>query len=433
MCVARAVVAAVIALALAPAAHAAVFGPPHDHSSPEVGPAQHGWAEIADDGTVTAAWSQEISVVPSFNGGGGDRNVWLRRFNVDQDPATGSTYVIDDGAGADVNMDDFAINGAGDAIVLWRSAASGVLEFVRFGPGVPFPPPVVGQATSEPVFGPLPQVAMNDEGQATVAFWANPNVAARRIAPDGTPLDPTYQLAHTPGNSPVFDLLVAVDPAGASTIAWMDTTADHQHFTLRAQRIAADGTLDPDARVVASDVDAVPPAIDVDASGTVTIVWTDAGAVRSRQIKSDGSLTDVQTLSQASGGEAHPTVSVNAAGVGIAAWTRGGLFGAHEVQARRIEPDGTPGSAVLDVGSTHPSDRWVTVPATPRSSGPVRPRPISGSRKLEESPRTARSIHQPRTSRLLSRLCSGNSSPSILWATPSPRGLPASSKAPRRR
>jgi phage terminase large subunit-like protein len=198
-----------------------------------------------------------------------------------------------------------------------------------------------------------PDVAVARDGSSTVV-WSSVNygfhvVFMRRIAVNGT-LGPIRQLSAA--GQDAFAPRVAVTPAGLATVVW--ARSNGTNFLVQARRISAAGIPEESTKTLsASGQDAAAPQVATAADGTATVVWKRFdGAhylVQERRISAAGVLESVSHTLSATGQDAvEPQVAVAGTGTATVVWTR---FDGYDgiVQARQIEPSGTPKTATLSL------------------------------------------------------------------------------------
>jgi hypothetical protein len=162
-----------------------------------------------------------------------------------------------------------AVNSAGAAIVTWSTrfatladsgtVLGGFVTPVTVGPPVGYP---VGHT----------RVALNDAGQAALAWHLSANFVATRSA-DGTWSTPTQLSAHNDG--PVD---VAIDGAGDAIAVFEQphlVSGSEYTATVYASKRPAGGTWGPPALLSVPGDDAAGPRAVADTAGTFVVAWQD--------------------------------------------------------------------------------------------------------------------------------------------------------------
>ena len=227
---------------------------------------------------------------------------------------------------------------------------------------VPLPPAGTAEATQPTdIFVPAevptaPDVGVAADGTATVVWSARTSgkftVYMRQIGPDAsgpvTPLSEPSQDALAPQ--------VAVAPDGTATVVWI--RFDGNNFVVQARRVGPDGTLDPAVETLSeAGQDAADPQVDVGADGTATVVWKRFDGsrylVEERRLTAAGALLPAaasNVLSEPGQDAVEPAVAAAPGGGAAVVWSR--YDGAHSiVQARRIDPSGSPAATTASLSA----------------------------------------------------------------------------------
>ena len=148
-----------------------------------------------------------------------------------------------------------------------------------------------------------------------------------------------------------LDPQVDVAPDGEATVVWK--RFDGFHYLVQVRRIAPDGTADAAAqRLSESGQDAVEPAVAVAADGTATVVWSrfdgSDSIVQARRVEPGGTPAATTANLSALGESAiEPQVEVGPGGEATAIWNRfDGLNWI--IQGQRLDADGVAAGGVLN-------------------------------------------------------------------------------------
>ena len=197
-----------------------------------------------------------------------------------------------------------------------------------------------------------PAVALDEGGRAIVVWQDSRNsyaaIYAQRLDAGGNRLWAT-DMQIIEGMNPA----VAVDRDGAAIVVWEDHRNSYNYGDIYAQRLAADGTRlwSVDIFVNTSDdgiADQSSPAVAVDESGQVIIVWDDyrdsSYGIYAQRLDSNGNrlwVTDAQ-VSRDSGAsrQEYPAVTLDGNGRAIVAWydDRNGNF---DIYAQGLDTTGS--------------------------------------------------------------------------------------------
>ncbi|MGH3473503.1 MAG: hypothetical protein ACRDOT_01170 [Aeromicrobium sp.] len=131
--------------------------------------------------------------------------------------------------------------------------------------------------------------------------------------------------------------------AGQATIVW------ELGNRIQARQLAGDGTLGPTNKLSPEGKDAGPPQIDVDADGRSTVVWHVLSGdgdlrVQARTIDHLGAVGTTKTLTPSGQDAFNPTVGIHLFGHATITWEVGTQGVDTEIQALRIEQNGTVGA-----------------------------------------------------------------------------------------
>jgi Glycosyl hydrolase family 26 len=247
---------------------------------------------------------------------------------------------------------------------------------------VPLPPTGTTEATQPTdIFVPAevptaPDVAVAADGTATVVWSARTNgrftVYMRHIGPDGT--GPA-----TPLSEPSQDALapqVAVAPDGTATVVWI--RSDGSSFVVQARRVGPDGTLAAATETLSeTGRDAADPQVDVGGDGTATVVWKRFDGsrylVEERRLTAAGALLPAaasNVLSEPGQDAVEPAVAAAPDGGAAVVWSR--YDGTHSiVQARRIDPSGSPAATTAGLSAAGQSAVQPQVAVAPGGAATV--------------------------------------------------------------
>lgn len=164
-------------------------------------------------------------------------------------------------------------------------------------------------SVSQPTeFGTLPfvgvgsPVALGPQGEAIFAFagltnctpgsvgFCIPSVFVRRLPADGAPTGPSSLIGATADVGVIGAPSVGMSASGVSVVVWSDNPNQGRPVsTVRAQRLAPDGTKTGSEIVVATTSDAA--QVDVAPDGTFFVTWRSSGALRGQRFAADGTKT----------------------------------------------------------------------------------------------------------------------------------------------
>lgn len=313
--------------------------------------------------TVGAGSTGAVAAWTNFDVSTGSTQVQARRFNAD-----GSLGPVQDiSAAGDRNplAWDVAVDGSGNATVVWESLFAGGLltDFVRsrrmnadgsLGP-------IRNLLLDQPKYGDYPQLAVTPSGTATVVWrWRQPVgwplenwvTQGRRINANGWP-GIRWNVSDTDSATIADHARVGVDLFGNATVAWAENDFQHSTTKMQFRRIKANGSLgliqdlsgdgykNPDPN--AYELLPASPELAVSTNGDAIAAWTrkKVGAanyeIEARRIKRDGSLGPVQYPAWASGPDDFwPAVAADSWGNATVVWqaydgVRGTVQAAQEV------------------------------------------------------------------------------------------------------
>jgi Glycosyl hydrolase family 26 len=135
---------------------------------------------------------------------------------------------------------------------------------------------------------------------------------------------------------------VAVAPNGTATVVWSARTSGT--FAVDMRRIAPNGTRGPVVQLSAAGEDALAPQVAVAPDGTATVVWIRSDGstflVQARRVDPAGTpAASTKDLSRTAGDAADPQVAVGSDGTATVVWKRWDGF--HDrIEERRLTPAG---------------------------------------------------------------------------------------------
>lgn len=300
---------------------------------------------VAPDGTATVVWSARS---------GGTFAVFARRIAPDGTP--GATLQLS-ASGQDALAPQVALAPDGRATVVWmrHDGADFRIQARRITPAGT-PEEATRTLSGSGQDAAAPQVDVAPDGEATVVWKRFDGfhylVQARRIAPDGTSEGTSQRLSES-GRDAV-EPQVAVADDGTATVVW--SRFDGSDSIVQERRVEPDGTLEESAaNLSAAGESAIQPRVEVAPDGAATVVWNRFdGAnwiVQSRRIGAAGAPEgSAQSLSAGGRSAAEPQLAIDSAGAATVVWDRfdGGSF---VVQARRLNPTGTPVGAAVQLSA----------------------------------------------------------------------------------
>jgi hypothetical protein len=265
----------------------------------------------------------------------GTRTTHALRLGADGTPGPVHTFSAGDAQGARV-----AVDSQGRATLVWTGIGEGVRS-VRIGAdGTPGSEQTLA---AEPVLPP-PALAVDSQDRATVVwegsdikgsgteFEVEHLIRAVRVGADGIP-GPVRTLSPPGGSSPQ----VAVDSQGRATVAWLSLDGVH------SVRLDADGTPE-EAQILAPFRNENGVRVVADSQDRATVVWgaSDEGSglriTKAVRLGADGTPGAVQTVSAPAQMVSPPGLAVDSRNRATVAW---GLRAA--VQAARLSADAVPG------------------------------------------------------------------------------------------
>jgi hypothetical protein len=193
-----------------------------------------------------------------------------------------------------------------------------------------------------------PTVAMAPDGHFAVAYSeqlsGNEDVFVRRFGADALPLADPVEINHSADARRSPSVGMADD--GRMVVVYERQIA--YNLDVAAQRLAADGTPQGPEIVVNTTTagDQVRPRVAMAPDGHFVVTWVSGGAIFARVFGADGlALTGELAVSQSGAPVDSPAIDVNASGRFVVAWFNPTASGASAgAMARRYAADGTPQS-----------------------------------------------------------------------------------------
>ena len=240
--------------------------------------------------------------------------------------------------------------GGGTVVVTWmqerrvRAAVSKVDGGFTLQPGFSTPPPSISSAT--------PHVAVAETGAAVIAWYEYHGTSDARVHVAARPANGTFKaLPDLRKASRVTDVVVAMSPAGHSTVAWTRRgSAEQSPYVVEAASRGISGDFAPVDRVShpATERDKDPHlGMKVAADNTAYAVWhgedgwyaaiRPAGSAFGAATRIPGSSAGDSTLARA-------LVATAPDSSAIAVWNANVAGAPRGVQSARLQPDGTVGA-----------------------------------------------------------------------------------------
>jgi hypothetical protein len=245
-----------------------------------------------------------------------------------------------------------AMNAAGDAIVVWEHVANSdvVVQAAVRPAGGAFAAPVDVSAAG--LQAPLPDVAIDNAGNATVVWTQTTAAGATAQAatrPAGGAFAAPVDLSAT---GQVSGARVGGDGAGETVAVWAHVDAA-SHWVVQAATRPAGGGFTAPVDLSVAGRDAVDPQVALDAAGNALAVWSRSdgatGIVQLATRPAGGSFTAPADVS-AAGGEARvPDVAAGPSGDAAVTWQRSD--GTNTIVQAAVRPAGTGFGPVTDLSA----------------------------------------------------------------------------------
>lgn len=276
------------------------------------------------------------------------------------------------------HMSRMVVDDDGDRHVVFRDAAFD-LKLVEIPANGQAEPPVTLSDSDVSGSALYPELVVDAEDRVTVVWQANDRgsaaVMARTVAPDGT-LGALHTLSRA--GEMAYRPQVALDTAGVATVVWpVEGGFQAADDTLQMRRLdTTDDEVPAPVVVLDAPQGSAPdyayvrsPALAVDGEDRVTVTWVrDAGgeerqaSLRALRIAADGTPGPTSSLSDASTTTLDlPDVAVAPDGTATVVWT--GFTPSPRTWVNRLAPaDGSPGEPmVVSAAGTSTDDAVVTV------------------------------------------------------------------------
>jgi hypothetical protein len=284
-------------------------------------------------------------------------NYWVKARSLSATGALGPVETVF-GASPRAESPQVALDGAGNAVIVWRGGASGMIQArTRSAAGVLGPIQNLSP-TGQVAFN--LQVAFGGAGNAVVV-WTTGGfklVQARTLSTAGV-LGPIKNLSRADQNA--FAPQVAVDGAGNAVVVWVFD--DYPESWVQMRTLSAAGVRGPTRNLSRVHGAAFSPQVAVDAAGNAVVVWNAIDDpdfiikswVQARTLSAAGVLGGIKNLTPPLQYADQPQVAVDAAGNAVAIWTRS-IGGDSRIQARTVSTGGALGlvktlsAAGLDAG-----------------------------------------------------------------------------------
>ena len=305
---------------------------------------------VDDSGNVVVAWTDHRS--DTFG------DIYVQRYAADGSPLGVNFKVNDDSGRARQGWSAVAVDGSGNVVVVWadyRRDYYGDIYAQRYAPdGSPLGSNFEVNDDSGSAGQGSPAVAVDDSGNVVVVWTDDRNdpdgdIYAQRYAVDGTPLEANFRVNDDSGRASQWSPAVAADGSGNIVVVWTD--GRHGDGDIYAQRYAADGTpLGANFKVNDDNSGAWQrtPAVAMDGPGNVVVVWKDQrhdyGDIYLQRYADDGTPlgANVRVNDDNSGTmQGWPAVAVDDSGDVVVVWTDG-RNGDADIYAQRYAADGNP-------------------------------------------------------------------------------------------
>jgi PKD repeat protein len=316
----------VLAIACAAACLAALIGSDQSRAA--------GWLPLtpATDGTSSVT-SPRVAV----DDAGNVYAAWIQNgtMEVSKRPVGGvfeTPQALD--AGVTATSLDIGVDGAGNAVVVWRATpsiggpkirqarrAAGAAAF-----GAPADVPSAGAAND------LPRLAVNRAGEAVVAwkdFNANDNFVRVLTATSTTAFSGATTDFNEGPSGTTFQPDVAINEAGDAVVAWRVNTTSSQ--SIDAGYRVHGTAFGPRESLIDDFIGKFEPSVGIDSQGNAVAVWDESlaanGMLRAwvRAPGVTGMWSKLNDLDAGQSGNAFPVVTFDAGRTAVAAWAAGPL------------------------------------------------------------------------------------------------------------
>ncbi|HYP55098.1 MAG TPA: hypothetical protein VEQ41_02190 [Solirubrobacterales bacterium] len=239
---------------------------------------------------------------------------------------------------------DVAIDGAGNATIVWRELSSDeesvLIRAVRLAPDGSLGPKRTLAAIKGAAGCVCVQVVVDFLGRATVAWLAleggQMRVQAAQLDSAGVPIGPAKSVS--PADEDAWDHDLAVDSQGRVTVVWAVSDPTER---IESVRLLPSGAAESPQVISETDLSSTAPDVTVDDEDRAAVVWDSADGIQLVRFDADGSPGALQTLSSPAEVAGAPALVIDSASRATVSWW---TADDHEAKAIRIESDGTPGT-----------------------------------------------------------------------------------------
>ena len=272
-------------------------------------------------GNAIAVWEQQPD--------GDHYSIWANRYVAGV--GWGTATLVQSNSAVYARSPQVAVDPSGNATAVWtQTEGDGTRHDTwanRYVPGSGWGTATLLGTDNDGLAGYAPQVAVDIAGNVT-AVWeqsaeTSPTVWVNRYVPGAG--WGTATLLVPAGSSWASGPAVAVDPSGNVVVVWNQSDAARSHVW--AKRYVPNSGWGTATQIDTDAVSAVSPQVAVDASGNAVAVWSQLDATPRVSISASrfvpGSGWGAATLLETDDGEAwNPQVAVDASGNAIAVWNQ---------------------------------------------------------------------------------------------------------------
>lgn len=223
---------------------------------------------ITPGGDAIAVWTQTD---------GTHQNLWANRYQIASDSWSGPEKLETDDT-ADVLVPSLALNGSGDAIVVWQQAQGGLDQVwanrfsradARWLGATALQPSAAGA-------GRAPHVALDAQG-AAIAVWqrssaGSDHVWSARAAPGSSSWETARRIDRDA--APAGSVRVALGVDGSAHAVWLQRSGSFQHVS-SSHLASGASSWSPPVSLEQDDIaDSSAPELVLDAQGRATAVWS---------------------------------------------------------------------------------------------------------------------------------------------------------------
>jgi len=251
---------------------------------------------------------------------------------------------------------DLAADPQGRTTIVWQEMAADeatrLIRAIRLGPDGTLGPVRTLTAMSSGPSCSCPQIVIDSQGRATVAWVAGVDPSDRdriqiaRLDADGVPLGPVETLSAPHEVASHHDL--AVDSQGRATVVWRvgESLVDPPN-RIESARLLPNGITEPAQTISDPAVASTTPAIAIDGADRAVIAWDATDGMQLVRISAAGLPGAVQTVLPPEASAAIPQILVDSENRATIAYWRSDGF---QSKAVRVEPTGTV-SPILDLSN----------------------------------------------------------------------------------